>query len=126
MVLVTILKKSNGMTLLEVVIASAIFSMAALSLLGFLGQNLLSLYSIKDSVFMTLVAENIVNEILIIKPELNSYVDSGTTEMAGHKWNWNLNINYDNGYDIHILEINLRSNEMKGNEYFYSKYYIVR
>ncbi|ARY99992.1 type II secretion system protein GspI [Yersinia ruckeri] len=114
------------MTLLEVMIASAIFSMAALSLLGFLGQNLLSLYSIKDSVFMTLVAENIVNEILIIKPELNSYVDSGTTEMAGQKWNWNLNINYDNGYDIHILEINLRSNEMKGNEYFYSKYYIVR
>lgn len=82
------MKRLSGMTLLEVLVALAIFSLAALALLQSLGQLSLGTGRLADKTWADWVAENQMAELTLqnVWPPLTW--TSGESEQAGERWYW--------------------------------------
>lgn len=80
--------KSSGMTLLEVLVALAVFAFAALALIKAVTQQTVGLSALEEKTLANWVAENQLVELRLKKvwPEKNWV--SGSSEMAGQKWYW--------------------------------------
>ncbi|TAA46073.1 type II secretion system minor pseudopilin GspI [Corallincola spongiicola] len=79
---------SRGMTLLEVLVALAIFASAAISLAQATTGHINSLFYLEQSSMATWVASNRMTEIALEKEWPKLSVTRGTMEMAGHTWHW--------------------------------------
>lgn len=101
------MKRHSGMTLLEVLVALAIFSLVALALLQSLGQLSLGSAKLADKTWADWVAENQMTELRLqnVWPPLRwTY---GESEQAGKKWYWRWRGIEEYRPEIRTLEIDV-------------------
>ncbi|SIO24374.1 type II secretion system minor pseudopilin GspI [Salinivibrio sp. ES.052] len=81
--------EQQGMTLLEVLVAVAIFAIAALSVMKATGQHTRSLGRLEQKTLAAMVADNQLAEV-VLGAKVPEKATQGTTEMAGQQWQWQL------------------------------------
>lgn len=79
-------RKTRGMTLLEVLIALAIFATAAISVIRSVGQHINTLSHLEERTFAAMVVDNQM-AIAMLEPQALR-ASKGTEELAGRKWYW--------------------------------------
>lgn len=80
--------KANGMTLLEVMVALAIFAVAGLALMQAAGGQVNGLAHLEERTFAGWVADNQMAEVQLSGKWPGLSWISGQEEMAGHTWYW--------------------------------------
>lgn len=76
-----------GFTLIEILVALAVFSLAALALLNLSGENTRSAARVEARTLGGVVAENVAVEAAIAQT-LSDGETSGATRLAGREWRW--------------------------------------
>lgn len=76
-----------GFTLLEVLIALAVFGLAALALLNLTGENTRSAARVEARTWAGIVADNLAVEATLA-PALAEGAAEGTAPLAGRSWRW--------------------------------------
>lgn len=79
---------NKGMTLLEVLVALAIFATAALSVLRSVTQHINTLSYLEEKTFASMVVDNQMALMMLDKPPTS--VKKGETELAGQTWYWTI------------------------------------
>jgi len=77
----------QGFSLIELLVALAVFSLAAMALLNLSGENIRSAARVEDRTLGGVVAENLAVEAAIT-PGLHEGDSSGQTMLAGRPWRW--------------------------------------
>ena len=77
-----------GFTLVEVLAALAVFSIAALGILNVSRENVIAAQRVDTKAFARIVAENRLFETLAQSRSLQIGVQTGIEEMAHRKWRW--------------------------------------
>lgn len=75
----------RGMTLIEVLVALAIFATAAVSVVRAVTQHINSIAYLEDKAFAAMVADNQMAMVMLSKPKQSS---KGESEFAGRVWYW--------------------------------------
>lgn len=81
-------RKERGMTLLEVMVALAIFSTAALALMNSVSLNVRFTHGLGDTLQASWVAENQLAEARLSNTPFPDAMQSGTETMGGRSWTW--------------------------------------
>jgi general secretion pathway protein I len=74
------------MTLLEVLIALAIFATAAIAVIRSVGQHINTISHLEERAFAAMVVDNQLAKVMIEPQTLRA--KKGTEELAGRKWYW--------------------------------------
>jgi general secretion pathway protein I len=81
-------KAEQGMTLLEVIVAVAIFALVAIALLGAISSGTRRASQLMDKQIATWVAENISTEALLDGALFPPSGKEGVADMMGRRWYW--------------------------------------
>ncbi|PTB32909.1 type II secretion system minor pseudopilin GspI [Photobacterium phosphoreum] len=81
------MKRSQGFTLLEVLVALAIFAVAALSVMRAVSQNLNNLGYLEQKTLASMVADNELAQ-LHLSGDYPSSVKRGKSTLADQEWYW--------------------------------------
>ena len=84
----THLRSEAGFTLVEVLVALAIFSLAALALLKLQGASLMGAARLDERTVAAIVAKNVAVEALTDDPAPSFGTQSGQLVNAGRRWRW--------------------------------------
>lgn len=77
-----------GFSLVEVLVALAVFGLAVLGLLNLAGENTRAALVVEERVLAGVVADNLGVEAMVLAPEALQAATSGTREAGGHGWDW--------------------------------------
>lgn len=91
-----------GFTLVEVLLALSVFSLAGLALLSTADTNFRSLSHIENKMVANWVASNQLVEVNLSKAWPPKNNQKGTTELAGREWYWSQQV-------VKTLDSNMRS-----------------
>ncbi len=80
------MKKHNGFTLLEVLVALAIFATAAISVIRAVSQHINTVSYLEEKTFASMVVDNQMAQVLLAPSDLKA--KSGTEQLAGRTWFW--------------------------------------
>ena len=83
------MKKNLGFTMIEVLVAMAVFAISAMAVLNATGQNVLSLGMLEEKTFASIVANNQMSLFKIDGSSISSE-KNGSSEMAGREWYWTI------------------------------------
>lgn len=78
--------KARGMTLLEVLVALAIFATAAISVIRAVSQHINTLGYLEEKTFASMVVDNQMAMVMLHPDKLKA--QKGEQEMAGRTWYW--------------------------------------
>ncbi|MGL6260646.1 type II secretion system minor pseudopilin GspI [Vibrio sp. WXL103] len=78
--------KSAGMTLIEVLVALAIFSTAAIAVIRSVSQHINTLSYLEEKTFAAMVVDNQMAAVMLDPSKLSA--KKGTEELAGRTWYW--------------------------------------
>ncbi|MDW6002638.1 type II secretion system minor pseudopilin GspI [Vibrio mangrovi] len=84
------MKQAKGMTLLEVLIALAIFATASISIIKAVSQHVNTVQTLEEKMFAAMVADNQMARIMLAPETLAA--QEGTEEMAGNTWYWKVTL----------------------------------
>ncbi|MGR2852122.1 type II secretion system minor pseudopilin GspI [Vibrio vulnificus] len=79
-------RKYAGMTLLEVLVALAIFATAAMSVIRAVSQHINTVGYLEQKVFAAMVADNQMAMVMLNPKNLKA--SNGEEELAGQTWYW--------------------------------------
>jgi general secretion pathway protein I len=79
-------QRTRGMTLLEVLVALAIFATAAISVMRSVTQHLNTLSYLEEKTFASFVIDNQISRVMLSGAPKST--KSGKTEMVGKQWHW--------------------------------------
>lgn len=74
------MRSQHGFSLVEVMIATAIFAVFSVAFIGGIGQNLFTSTTFKDEVIISQLAESKINELLITPPEFRESLTDAAAE----------------------------------------------
>lgn len=100
----------SGFTLVELLVALAVFSLAAMALLNLSGENTRSAARVETRTLGGVVAENLAVEAMIA-PQVAEGRTSGVTPLAGRRWRWTRSVS---GVDAGLLRIDIRVADDEG------------
>ncbi|WP_413285434.1 type II secretion system minor pseudopilin GspI [Vibrio sp. MA40-2] len=80
------IQRNRGMTLLEVLVALAIFATAAISVMRSVTQHINTLSYLEQKTFASLIADNQMSLIMLAGAPTSAKI--GKVEMAGREWYW--------------------------------------
>jgi len=80
-------RRVRGLTLLEVLVALAVFATAALSVMKAVSQHLNTLGYLEEKTFAAMVADNEMAKIRL-SGEIPTTARRGKSELAGREWHW--------------------------------------
>lgn len=81
-------RNSKGFTLIEMLLALAVFAYAASSILAVLGQTAKNLSELEQMTFASWVANDRLTELQVDKTWPPQNKAKGERELAGQKWHW--------------------------------------
>ncbi|SJN58547.1 type II secretion system minor pseudopilin GspI [Vibrio ruber] len=84
------MKQIKGMTLLEVLIALAIFATASISVIKAVSQHVNTVHTLEEKMFAAMVVDNQMARIMLAPEKLSN--QEGTEEMAGTTWYWKVSL----------------------------------
>jgi general secretion pathway protein I len=106
-------KKSLGFTLIEVMLAMAVFSIAGIALLSAATNNMRNIGYLEDKMFANWVAANqlVTNNLVAKWPPKNNV--KGDVELAGRLWFWQQKVikTTDKGMRAIVMEIRLKADD---------------
>ncbi|EKO3923066.1 type II secretion system minor pseudopilin GspI [Vibrio metschnikovii] len=79
-------KRKRGFTLLEVLVALAIFATAAISVIRAVTQHVNTIGYLEDKMFAAMVADNQMAKVMLTPASLAT--KEGKEELAGRTWYW--------------------------------------
>ena len=82
------MKRARGFTLLEVLVALAIFAMVAASVLSASARSLQNASRLEDKTLAMWIADNRLNELQLEQTPPSSGRNQGELEFAGRRWEW--------------------------------------
>jgi general secretion pathway protein I len=105
------LKKQRAFTLLEVMLAMAVFAIAGVALLGAAGNNLKNMANLETKMFANWVASNQLVEVNLNTnwPPRNN--KKGKVEMAGREWYWQQKVIKTTDKDMRAVVLEVRLDE---------------
>jgi len=80
--------RRRGMTLLEVLVALAIFATAAISVIRSVSQHINTISYLEEKMFAAMVVDNQMVNVMLNTGELTA--KNGTEELAGRTWFWKI------------------------------------
>ena len=104
-------KKSAAFTLIEVLVAMAIFSMAAVGLLSSMTNYQMRQVGSSQKTIAHWVAMNRVAEIRIQKKWPNLGITRGSSEMANTTWYWLQKVSKTTEEELRQVEVEIRLNQ---------------
>ena len=108
-------QKALGFTLLEVMVATAIFAVAGLAVMNATSQGLTALSRLEDNTFATWVASNQLAEIKLKKEWPSTSWVSGKQILAGHEWHWRWHGVKTEDSGFMMVEVEVRAEEKSEN-----------
>ena len=106
-------KKLLGFTLIEVMLAMAVFSIAGIALLSAATNNARNIGYLEDKMFANWVAANqlVTNNLVAKWPPKNNV--KGDVELAGRLWFWQQKVikTNDKGMRAIVMEIRLKADD---------------
>lgn len=79
-------KYNLGMTLIEVLVALAIFATAAVSVVRAVTQHINTLSYLEEKTFASLVVDNQISRVMLAGAPISTL--TGKSDMAGQTWFW--------------------------------------
>ena len=104
-------KFSLGFTLIEVMLAMAIFSIAGIALLSASDNNIKNLSHLENKVLANWLASNQLVEVTLDRTWPPKNNKKGTVEMAGQEWFWLQKVIKTENKDMRSIVIEIRNNE---------------
>ncbi|MGL5947598.1 MAG: type II secretion system minor pseudopilin GspI [Aeromonas sp.] len=119
-------RPARGMTLLEVMVALAVFSVAGLAAMKTAGEHLNGLNYLEEKTLATWVAENqLVEQKLLKKWPGDSWIE-GEEEMAGSKWFWRYRGEATGDGNLKALDVEVRTEARAENPITVMRTYVSR
>ncbi|CAM3739231.1 Putative type II secretion system protein I precursor [Vibrio aerogenes CECT 7868] len=84
------MKQNKGMTLLEVLVALAIFATASMSVIRAVSQHVNTIQTLEEKAFASMVADNQLAKVMLAPGTLSNR--EGKDEMAGRTWFWKISV----------------------------------
>ena len=82
------MKQARAFTLLEVLVALAIFALVAASVLAASGRSLQTAARLEDKTLAMWIADNRLTELQLAETPPGDGRDQGELEFAGRRWQW--------------------------------------
>jgi len=108
---ISIKKLSLGFTLIEVMLAMAIFSIAGIALLSVADNNFRNLSHLENKVLANWVASNQLVAVTLDKTWPPKNNKKGTVEMAGQEWFWLQKVVKTENKNMRSVVIEIRNEE---------------
>ena len=102
--------RRHGFTLVEMLVALAVFGLSAMALLNLAGENTRSAARVESRTLGGVVADNLVVEA-VIAPSLSDGVSNGRTNLAGRDWSWTRIVAPTDVADIQRVEVRVSNDE---------------
>lgn len=99
------MKRFHGMTLIEVMVALAIFAITGVAILKATGDHIGSVGQIEEITFATWVANNQLARSHLDDQWPPQNNQRGSTEMAGRTWFWQQIVTKTNDEDLRSIEV---------------------
>lgn len=99
------MKRGNGFTLLEVLIALVVVSLALLALTRTAGGQISAFDSLRERTLAGWVAANVLSETRLATPFPPTGVRDGRVSFASRDWRWRLEVKATDDRDMRRLEI---------------------
>ena len=77
-----------GFSLIEMVVALSVFSLAALALLNLMGEGVRSAVRAETRALGAVVAENVAVEAVVARDPPSQGTQDGQAQLAGRDWRW--------------------------------------
>ena len=104
-------QKNKGFTLIEVMLAMAIFAIAGVALLGVADNNYRHISHLEDQMFANWVASNQLVEASLDTSWPPKNNKKGDVEMAGRKWYWQQKVLATASKDLRAVVMEVRLNK---------------
>lgn len=101
-------RRANGFTLLELLVALAVFAIAALALLQMEGASISRTADLDQRLLREIVAQNMAAEILTDPAPPALGVASGTIENAGRRFAWTRTVARQADYRVLAITLTVR------------------
>ena len=98
-----------GFSLIEMLVALAVFSLAVLALLNLSGQNARSAALVEEQILAGMVADNRAVEALVLDMEALAAQSEGEELLAGRDWRWSRTISPTPAADMVRVDIEVRT-----------------
>jgi general secretion pathway protein I len=105
------LTKQLGFTLIEVMLAMAVFAIAGVALLGVADNNYRHISHIEEQMFANWVASNQLVEVSLDKSWPPKNNRKGKVEMAGRTWYWQQKVIKTTNKELRAVNMQVRLNE---------------
>ncbi len=99
------MKKRNGFTLLEVLVALAIFATAAVSVIRAVSQHINTINYLEEKTFAAMVVDNQMAQVMLSASSVSA--KKGTESLAGRTWYWKVTpvstaVGYLQAFDVSV------------------------
>lgn len=103
--------KQYGFTLIEVMLAMAVFAIAGVALLGVADNNYRHISHIEQQMFANWVASNQLVEVSLDKTWPPKNNRKGKVELAGKTWCWQQKVSKTTNKELRAVTMQVRLNE---------------
>lgn len=103
--------KNRGFTLIEVMLAMAVFAIAGVALLGVADNNYRHISHLEEQMFANWVASNQLVEVSLDKAWPPKNNRKGKVEMAGRTWYWQQKVIKTANKELRAVNMQVRLNE---------------
>lgn len=111
------LRRTSGFTLIEMLLALAVFAYAATSILSVLSQSAKNLSELEKMTFASWVANDRLTELQVDKAWPPKNKDKGERELAGQKWYWSQKVEKTADNNLRKVSVEV-STEQNGNSVY--------
>jgi general secretion pathway protein I len=105
------MKYNKGMTLLEVIVALAIFAIAAVSITKSLGEQMANMPILEERTLAQWVASNQMVEARLTSPFPDIGQKEGQVDLAGRDWYWRQKVVKTTDDKFRMISISVSSDE---------------